>query len=111
MSTERLVEGIAKLIDRRRFLARAAGSSLAGVAAVMGPSKVHGVRPATGAACCNLCYGDSGSCTGCACIWCWACCFDGYYWNCCECHSATSDCGKDCNNVICSYSELSACCC
>lgn len=103
MSMEELVADVAKQLDRRSFLGKAGAAVVGGLMALMG-------LPQTASAiirykCCNLCKGASTSCSNCACTWCWSCQWsDGYWYRCCECHSNTSYCGGDCDNVTCSWS-------
>ena len=105
MSTEKLVEDLAKQLDRRRFLGKAGAAVMGGLMALMG-------LPQTASAgtipykCCNLCKGYSSSCSNCACTWCWSCPWgDGYYYSCCECYSQSSGGCVGCNNVTCSWSR------
>jgi len=101
MSTERLAEGLAKRLDRRKTLARIGAALAGGVGGIFGFTREAGALYYW--RCCGLCQPNSGSCSGCACAWCWTCPWDGYYVRCCECHSNTSYCDSSCRNVQCSF--------
>jgi hypothetical protein len=99
MSVTKLVFEIGEHLNQRQFIGKIGAGAMRAVAGVMGfPIVAH----AHNWECCDLCLPPPGFCNGCACTWCWACCntSNGSVWKCCECHSSTSDCGDDCNNVI-----------
>lgn len=81
MATEKLVEAIARQIDRRDFLKKLGASTVGALPAFLGLS-----RPASAYnyACCHLCWpAGSNSCTTCA--WCWSCLHeDGWWYACCD---------------------------
>lgn len=102
MSAERLVEILGKKLGRRNFLVKLGIGTGGGLIGLIGRSQ----QVSAGPYCCNLCFpGGGSSCSGCACSWCWTCYFSGSgYYQCCECHDDTSNCGGDsCRNVICSW--------
>ncbi len=102
MLSEATLLGFAGAIDRRRFLRRVGASALGAIGGLIGlPGLAHAYYDVY---CCHLCNPNSGTCTGCACTWCWACTFDTHDYACCECHSDTSNCGAGCGiNTPCSY--------
>lgn len=110
MSTEKFVEILGEQISRRKFLTKVGVGTLGALAALLGTA-----LPAEAVVwwkCCGLCLPNSGSCSGCACTWCWQCgpYTDGKCYLCCECHSTTSYCGSGCSNVYCSFGrQLSNC--
>lgn len=115
MSTEKLVESLARQISRRDFLKTLGAGAIATLLAFLGPpetaSGTHG-----GCApglydryCCCLCkIPGSTTCTTCA--WCWSCGPwgpRGDYYSCCECHKTNDGCpGSGCSNVDHSYVRL-----
>lgn len=107
MSMEKLVERIAEGLDRRSFLGKMGFGLVAGVLGLFAlPERSEAVNYV----CCHLCKSNSGSCSNCACVWCWSCGPwgpRGDFYQCCECFSSTSTCGGDsCLNVTCSYGRL-----
>jgi hypothetical protein len=98
MSAEKLVLAIGEHLSRQKLMVRLGGGAILALAGLMA---LPIVAQAQNWECCDLCFSPPGFCTGCACTWCWACCntSNGSIWKCCECHSNTSDCGGDCNNV------------
>jgi hypothetical protein len=104
MSMEKIVRRIGESLDRRSFLGKLGfglAASLLGLFTL--PEKAQGL---VSYACCTLCKSNSGSCSGCACTWCWTCGPwgpRGDYYSCCECHGDSSYCGAGCSNVTCSY--------
>lgn len=101
MSVDRLVEVIARQIDRRNALVRLGTGAVGSLAALIGLPL--GASATVRWRCCDLCKGNSGSCSGCACTWGWSCNQDGHHYQCAECHRDTSYCGPGCSNVKCSY--------
>ncbi|MBI5877941.1 MAG: twin-arginine translocation signal domain-containing protein [Chloroflexi bacterium] len=106
MAPEKLVEAIARQIDRRDFLKKLGAGTFGALLAFLGLS-----RPAfaVDVACCHLCY-SPGSTTCNTCAWCWNCWWDpalggdGWGYQCCECHSTNDGCPYgDCGNVDHSY--------
>jgi len=102
MSTENLIKALAKGIDRRSFLTKLGIGSIGGLMTLMGLPK-HAAA-LVNYKCCHLCNAPS-SCSNCACTWCWSCQYtDGFFYQCCECHNNTSNCGSGCgSNTPCSY--------
>ena len=109
--TLEMIEKIAKKTDRRRFLTRVGGASLAATAGALGV----GVETAS-ASCfqhgCNLCDPCTPSCpSNVTCSWCWVgfCHINpgGTYrhrQHCCEGFANSSGCGADCDGSWkCSY--------
>lgn len=101
MATEKLVEALARQIDRRSFLGKVGVGIVGGLLGIMGLPQT--VTATVKEKCCNLCVSPSTSCSNCACVWCWRCPYLGMYYNCCECHRDTTNCGSGCSNVGCSY--------
>lgn len=111
MLTEKIAEGLARRIDRRKFLARAGAGAAGGLLAATGLSKAassSSVTPDSSELCCNLCNPPSTSCysnrASCGSIWCWNCndCAAGGTFNCCECYSykgGTGECPAKCSYV------------
>jgi hypothetical protein len=103
MNEDEIVKALTRSVNRRRFVKKL------GVASLVGVGTMFGFVPKAFAlcsyACCNLCFCPNGNgCSGCACTWCWSCTdSNNRTWRCCECHTQTSDCGDDCNNVNCSW--------
>jgi hypothetical protein len=93
---------LAQQIDRRTLLRRATSAAVGLVLGLFGASNV---ALAYNWYCCHLCYPPSPSCSGCACVYCWYCIYGQNTYECCECHTNTSDCGEDCVNVNCSYGK------
>jgi hypothetical protein len=108
MPTEKLVEGLAKQLDRRTFLAKLGAGTVGVLLALMGfPQRAA----AYDYACCHLCNAPS-SCSGCAscsgnqcgkgtcgsnCSWCWDCCdANRHMYRCCECYSSPPSCCGGC---------------
>ncbi len=110
MATEKLVESLARRIDRRNFLKKlgtgAIGALLAMMGLSQGASAAHGGCPPglVDAQCCCLCKQPSQSCNNCVCTWCWSCVLGGT-WLCCECHTQNNPCIDDCPDVNCSYMQ------
>lgn len=102
MSTDRLAQAVADVVDRKRFLKKIGALTLGGAAAAMGVAS-----PAQGASCCNLCNSAT-NCDGCACVWCW-CCTAGGFWRCCECYSAGQGCSGGCPAWKSCQRQLSSC--
>jgi hypothetical protein len=100
MSTEKLVEDLAKQIDRRTFLGKVGKMGVGIVGGLLGLMAL----PQTAAAahpCCNLCVSPSTCGNNCRCRWCWTCqASDGSKYRCCECHSG-KNCGRNCREVTC----------
>lgn len=106
MSSDNLVEHLARVLDRRRFLRRLSGAAVGVLLAAFGQS---GVASAAYQYCCTLCFDPSGPCTGCACMWCWTCrdTPTARYYRCCECYTQTyQGCNGTCNHVKCSTVAL-----
>lgn len=95
MSTEKMVAGLGKRLNRRNVLVRAGVGTVGALAALLG---VPGRAGATVAyQCCQLCQWPSG-CSGYACTWCWTCCNSssgGRIFRCCEGYTsnASGQCG------------------
>lgn len=102
------------LVDRRRFLGKAAAAGAAFGAALLGaPQRTEALIASH---CCDLCKASTGNCTWlCAqsysnCHWYWECCYDdgcGLFTRhrCFECfYSAccADDCGPGASNTVCS---------
>jgi hypothetical protein len=102
MSDERL-RWIAEQVDRRTLLRRATSATVGLVLGLFGAST--SAQALTPWHCCTLCFPPSVSCSGCACVYCWFCTEGDTTYKCCECHTATSDCGENCNNVNCSWGQ------
>lgn len=106
MSTDKLVQSLGNRLNRRNILVKTGMGMVGALAAAMGVSREAGAQEK----CCGLCYPPDPNCPGegCACVWCWYCLWsgDGNYYACCECHGSTADCGDDCNNVKCSWTNL-----
>ncbi len=102
MSAEKLVEALGKRVDRRAFLVKVGKGVVGGLLGLMGLPQS---AAAVGWKCCTLCENNSGSCSGCACQWCWTCYYapENKCYKCCECHTDTSYCGRGCGNVDCSW--------
>lgn len=98
MSAESLVEGLGARIGRRKYLVKLGTGTVGALLALMGLTQTVAASPY----CCSLCNSDSGSCSGCACTWCWACCYGDFLFDCCECFSAQQNCGRVCP-AICSW--------
>lgn len=112
MSTERLVEGLAKQIGRRNFLVKLGAGTAGGLLALMGLAQP--VAAAHPFKCCNLCLPNgTGDCSGYYhCVWCWVCDYREWWggttrWRCCEGYGEnTLSCGCcACNYVACSWAE------
>ena len=105
MHEDEILTALTRSVSRRRFVKKIGLASVAGVATMFGFSTPKALGGLCSLACCNLCFCPNGNgCSGCKCTWCWSCInTDGRTWRCCECHTATSDCGDDCNNVNCSW--------
>lgn len=104
MLAERLVEFLGKKMERRSFLGKLGIGAIGALTGLMGLSKPAAARCTF--ACCGLCVCPSGSCSNCACTWCWVCSTSpGVAYKCCECHSNTTWCGGQCRNVNCSWVE------
>lgn len=109
MSLEKLVDVVAEVTDRRRFLKKAGVATLGATAGALGFS----TSTATAAPlCCQLCFpGSAGSsCSGCSCRWSWTCCYrngvSGILYECGECFSSTTCtgcCKRSCDHVTCSW--------
>lgn len=116
MSVEKLVERFGEHLSRRHFLVRAGAFAVGASLGLMGgrPGKRSPMVVEATHTCPNLCYEDSGSCSGCDCIWCWQECVNGVaLYNCCECYMPpyNGPCnGQDCENVGCSYSQYLGSC-
>ncbi len=102
MSTEKLVEDLAKQIDRRTFLGQLGKLGVGLVGGLVGLMALPETAAAVSYKCCTLCRSPSSTCRGCACAWCWTCNHNGQKWRCCECHSSGSYCGGRCRNIKCS---------
>jgi len=104
MSSEKIIQRLAKAMDRRSFLGKAGASALGTLMALLGVSSASALYTYK---CCHLCRSPSPSCNNCACVWCWICPHsDGKNYQCCECHTNTSYCDAGCSNVNCSWGYL-----
>lgn len=106
MSDPELLRRLSSLLDRREFLRR---TSAAVFGVVMGLLGLPGQAAATYQYCCTLCFDPGGSCSGCACQWCWTCrdTPTGRYYRCCECYTQTYQaCNGTCSHVKCSTVAL-----
>jgi len=86
MSSEKIIQRLAKAMDRRSFLGKAGAGALGTLMALLGfPQDVsaHYIHYK----CCHICNSNSSSCGSCACTWCWRCCYNGQNIRCCECYS------------------------
>jgi len=110
MSTERLIQAIGKLSNRRTFLRRVGIASLASIIGVLGlPSSAQ----AFDVACCHLCWDPGQPCpSDTSCSWCGTCC-DGIFGNlfqCCEGYGPGGACSGGCFSAVCSwYNYLGTC--
>jgi hypothetical protein len=107
MATEKLIEGIARQIDRRNFLKKIAMGTVGAILALIGVPMVAAASCPPGlfpVHCCCLCNQASQSCNGCTCSWCWGC-TEGGTWLCCECHNASNPCDAGCGDVPCSSAQ------
>lgn len=92
---DELVRVVARSVDRRTFLRRAASTVASVVLGLFGLA-----QPAFAFVswhCCNLCYSPAGSCHGtCAQsnIWCWFCEEGSTTYGCCEKFSNNTDCNN-----------------
>lgn len=108
MSSERMLEILARGIRRRTFLVRVGTGAVGLALGMLGQTKM-----AAGTfvyACCTLCFVPDANCgLNCTtCAWCWLCNNAGTWWSCCECHSTNDGCGVgDCVGVYCSYAQRS----
>lgn len=97
-----LIDSVARTTERKRFLARAGGATLALVAGAFArPSTASAIYPTRG---CNLCQAPT-TCSGRACYWCWwGNCYGGKRYQCCEGYTSTSGCDGNCtaSNFSCS---------
>ncbi len=102
MADEKMILRLSALIDRRAFLRRVGAAALGAVAALVG---TPGLALALyNVYCCHLCQPNSGSCSNCACTWCWMCTYNlTHDYSCCECHRDNDYCLSGCSNVPCSY--------
>lgn len=72
MSAEKLVDVLARRLDRRRVLAKLGMGAVGGLAALAGLPGRAAAGPVDWR-CCHLCRQNSGLCSGCSCVWCWGC--------------------------------------
>ena len=99
------LKNLAEKLDRRSFLGRVSLGLVGGLLALIGLPKESNALVTY--YCCTLCKNPSGSCSNCACTWCWTCLSTiGRTFNCCECHGDNSYCGSGCSNVTCSYATI-----
>lgn len=104
MSTENLMERLAQRLSRRKAVMRLGAAVTGSVAALFGFGRDAGAISYW--RCCTLCKPNSGSCSGCTCVWCWSCLWNGAYQNCCECYDSNGTwCTNDnyCTRAKCSF--------
>jgi hypothetical protein len=104
LSEEDLVRGLARRMERRKFLAKLGAGSLGVVLGLAGQSKQAAALWTVW--CCHLCLSPNQGCVGgCStCAWCWSCLHtDGFWYQCCECHYIDDGCpDASCTRVYCS---------
>lgn len=100
--SDKELQKLSELIDRRTILRRVGAAALGLVLALFGSS---GQVLAFTWYCCNLCQAPSPSCSNCACVWCWYCVYGQNTYQCCECHYDNSNCGENCYHVNCSHGK------
>ena len=95
MSSEKLIEGLGRRIDRRRMLAKVGAGVVGGLVALVGWTR--DAAALCWYSCCLMCNCNSGGCGSCACTWCWSCTpGGGRMYRCCECYSASQVCDGGC---------------
>jgi hypothetical protein len=100
-----LLRNLAEKLDRRSFLGKVTLGLAGSLLALIGVPRES--KALVSYYCCTLCESPSGSCSGCACTWCWRCLSTiGRTFNCCECHKDDSYCGSGCSNVTCSWAYI-----
>lgn len=89
-------------VERRGFLGRLAAAAAALVTSLFGfASTSEGLVVAC--TCCQLCRPNSGTCSGCNCMWTWNCCVNRRISTCAECYPNFGPCSGSCTGVICSW--------
>jgi hypothetical protein len=108
MADTDLVQRVASLTSRRKFLSRVGVATLSAASVVLALP-----QPAAATVtvkCCNLCINPSDPCPNYVCTWSWTCCYGGRKYRCIEYNRYVSNCTSSCTGVRCSrIRDIGAC--